>query len=144
MRWKITENKRRIRWEITDAHRDDLEMAGRGASFIVTYGRGEDGAAILEYRPVFPTLRTRPNNTHASYQKVLTQADLQPVAVGGTALSTLTPVYAEIDGILTFGLAGAGVIVTHRLYPAAVKRAAIDLVSVTNTSDAPLTLTGDL
>ena len=34
---------------------------------MVTYGQDENGL-VLKHHPIFPTLRLRPNNTHATYQ----------------------------------------------------------------------------
>lgn len=69
MRWRIHETENAVVWEVKpgERHTDDLEMAGYGCAFVVKYGMEED-SFVLGHHPVFPTLRLRPNNTHATYQ----------------------------------------------------------------------------
>jgi len=85
-RWSIDKTKERIRWSPSpgEAHTDDIEMAGFGCSDTVTYGVKEDGSLILFHHPVFPTLRRRPNDTHASFQLDMSSPTL---LVDGAALT---------------------------------------------------------
>ena len=66
-RWKV-DSDGGITWEVKprDAHQDQIEMSGRKVSAIVTYGVRENGALTLTRQVVFPSLRTIPNDTHAS------------------------------------------------------------------------------
>jgi hypothetical protein len=51
-----------------DPHNDSIEMSGLLASYIITFGIDEAGRLELGRHCVWPTLRTIPNDTHASYQ----------------------------------------------------------------------------
>jgi hypothetical protein len=55
-------------WEVQrgQPHQDQIEMSGRKVSLILTYGVRENGSLSLTRQLVFPTLRTIPNDTHAS------------------------------------------------------------------------------
>jgi hypothetical protein len=66
-RWKV-DSDGEITWEVTprDAHQDQIEMSGRKISAIITYGVRENGTLTLTRQVVFPSLRTIPNDTHAS------------------------------------------------------------------------------
>ena len=78
-RWHIIRGGHAVAWDVIpgEQHTDDIEMAGFGCAHVVAYGMTEEGF-LLEHHPVFPTLRTRPNNTHASYQMAI-PADRLPV-----------------------------------------------------------------
>lgn len=58
--WNVKKGQKRF---------DDIEMAGFMSAFIVNYGVDETGCAVFSRYWVFPTLRTRPNDTHASLRK---------------------------------------------------------------------------
>src|ERR1039457_4748281 len=66
-RWKIDPDGG-ISWEVQrgQPHQDQIEMSGRKVSLILTYGVRENGSLSLTRQLVFPTLRTIPNDTHAS------------------------------------------------------------------------------
>src|SRR5580700_11424820 len=66
-RWKIDPDGG-ITWEVRGGlpHQDQIEMSGRKVSLILTYGVRENGSLSLTRQLVFPTLRTVPNDTHAS------------------------------------------------------------------------------
>ena len=98
MRWNIIRDGNAIEWLVNDLHTDDIEMAGFGCAHVVTYGMTEEGF-VLEHHPVFPTLRTRPNNTHASYQMAI-PADRLPVLLADGERITETLLRAELDGTL--------------------------------------------
>jgi hypothetical protein len=66
-------------WEIKagENHQDQIEMSGRRISAIVTYGVLENGSLTLTRQVVFPSLRTIPNDTHASLSYIFA-ADASP------------------------------------------------------------------
>lgn len=84
-RWQISENSSKIEWTVNDLHTDDIEMSGFKVSDVVTYGMNENGF-VLKHHPVFPTLRTRPNNTHASFQTEISYEQYMQFSVSGTAV----------------------------------------------------------
>ncbi len=141
-RWQIIRNGHAVAWDVTpgDLHTDDIEMAGFGCAQVVRYGMTEVGF-VLEHHPVFPTLRTRPNNTHASYQMAI-PADCLPKLLAGGAPIAETLLRAELDGTLTlFTAANGGALrLNHQCFPSSDKRLCFERVTVENTSDTPVTL----
>ena len=141
-RWQIIRNGHAVAWDVTpgETHTDDIEMAGFGCAQVVLYGMTENGF-VLEHHPVFPTLRTRPNNTHASYQMQIPAEKLPRLMTGGTPI-TETLLRTELDGTLSLvTVANDGVLrLTHQCYPSADKRLCFERITVKNTSDAPVSL----
>ena len=66
-RWTIHPIENAVVWRVRpgDLHTDDYEMAGYRCAFVVKYGMDENGF-VLTHHPIFPSLRLRPNNTHAT------------------------------------------------------------------------------
>ena len=83
-RWQI-EKDGGIVWNVKpgEVHRDTIEMSGRKVSAIVTYGVAKDGALTLSRQVVFPTLRTIPNNTHASLIYAFGEDAAPRIFIGG-------------------------------------------------------------
>ena len=139
MRWNIIRDGNAIEWLVTDLHTDDIEMAGFGCADIVKYGMTEEGFVLLHH-PVFPTLRTRPNNTHASYQLDINDAFMPRLVVNGErAAETLNRV--EIDGTLRLECTAGDLAVTHICYPSTEVRAAYESVTVRNNGASAVKLT---
>ena len=139
MRWNIIRDGNAIEWLVTDLHTDDIEMAGFGCADIVKYGMTEEGFVLLHH-PVFPTLRTRPNNTHASYQLDINDAFMPRLVVNGErAAETLNRV--EIDGTLRLECTAGDLAVTHVCYPSTEARAAYESVTVRNNGASAVKLT---
>ncbi len=141
MRWNITRNGNAIEWIVTpgDLHTDDIEMAGFGCADVVKYGMTEEGFVLLHH-PVFPTLRTRPNNTHASYQLDIDDRFMPRLVVNGEKAAE-TLIHAEIDGTLRLDCTAGNLSVTHVCYPSAEARAAYEAVTVKNHGAAAVNLT---
>ncbi len=141
MRWNITRDGRAIEWNVArgDLHTDDIEMAGFYCADIVKYGMTEEGFLLLHH-PVFPTLRLRPNNTHASYQLNVADEFMPRLMADGQKITeTLTRV--EIDGALLLECSAGDLNVTHVCFPSTDYRAAYETVTVTNNGAAPVRLT---
>ncbi len=140
-RWNIKESKRTIEWVITDnsPHTDDLEMAGFGVSDTVKYGICEDGYFFHIHHPVFPNLRCRPNDTHASYQLDIDKDLLPAILVNGCSINERL-VRATIDGTLILETEAEGLKIIHHCFPSTRLRAAYEIVSVTNVSGQAVNL----
>ncbi|MBQ4592881.1 MAG: hypothetical protein IJB20_12705 [Clostridia bacterium] len=139
MRWNITRDGNAIEWLVTDLHTDDIEMAGFGCADVVKYGMTEEGFVLLHH-PVYPTLRTRPNNTHASYQLDIPDSFMPRLVVNGEkAAETLTRV--EIDGTLILECTAGDLAVTHVCYPSTKYRVTYEAVTVKNNGASPVKLT---
>lgn len=128
-RWTIEKVKEQIKWVPThgEAHVDDIEFSGYGCSDVVTYGANETGGLILSHHPVFPTLRRRPNDTHASFQ--LDMPSLSVYVDGEQIAETVVEVTIG-GGFLTIYTKGGDVTVTRRFFPAATKRASYEQITV--------------
>ncbi|MBQ8512668.1 MAG: hypothetical protein IJ497_08650 [Clostridia bacterium] len=142
-RWSIIRDGRAIAWDVKkgDVHTDDVEMAGFYAADTVTYGMTEDGFKLM-HRPTFPTLRLRPNNTHATYQLNVPDANVPKVVVNGEiAEEVLTRV--EQNGILTLCCTDEkhGLEIVHTCYPSTDWRITYEAVTVRNTGDCDVDLT---
>ncbi len=139
MRWNITRDGNAIEWLVTDLHTDDIEMAGFGCADVVKYGMTGEGFVLLHH-PVYPTLRTRPNNTHASYQLDIPDSFMPRLVVNGEqAAETLTRV--EIDGTLILECTAGDLAVTHVCYPSTEYRVTYEAVTVKNNGVSPVRLT---
>ncbi len=146
-RWHLLPRGRAIEWvcggaDAQAAHSDDIEMAGRGVSYIVRYGMDENGGAVLSRHVVFPALRTRPNNTHASFQFTVPEGKAPHLLLDGEAAAERAE-RVVIDGTLRF-YTTAGVATVERIfYPANTKKIAIELVRVTNNSGSSIRVSVD-
>ncbi len=132
-RWSITENKRTIRWVPTpgERHVEDIEIAGFGCADIVTYGVEEDGTLVVEHYPIYPTLRRRPNNTHATYQ--LTAKSATVLADGMPVREKMVEAVIEL-GLLTLVSRDGDITVTRTFFPAAEARACYERITVEHPS----------
>ena len=88
-RWKITDKG--IEWDVASGgslpHRDHLECSGELASLILTYGVAEDGSLTLVQHPVFPQLRTIPEqHTRFIHSWILSWRTLPQLTIGGEVL----------------------------------------------------------
>ena len=128
-----------ILWDVAaDArlpHEDHLEMSGRLVSLLVHYGVNSNRELILRRRVVAPTLRTIPNNTHASWTVACEQDVLPPIRVAGQTLASLKVDRVVFDGTLTFFCTIAGDIQIRRtIFPAADTRAMLENWTLVNRS----------
>ncbi len=139
-RWHIIRDGKAVAWDVTpgDIHSDDMEMAGFGCAHVVFYGNDENGL-VLTHHPIFPTLRARPNNTHATCQRRIDRALLPVLSIDGTPAKE-TLLRAELDGTVTLYTRAGACNVTHICYPSTEKRICFELVTVTNNGDAPVAL----
>lgn len=141
-RWKILERCKSIEWTVKDSHQDDIEMSGFGVSYTVKYGADENGALTLVHHPVYPSLRKRPNDTHASYQMDVPESLVPALYINGKkAEEKLRRVV--INGVLNLYAEAEGVKITHVCYPSATLRAAYEYVTVENVSGGDITLSVD-
>jgi hypothetical protein len=91
-----------ITWTVSpgNAHQDQIEMSGRKVSVILTYGVDEDGTVALTRQVVFPSLRTIPNDTHASLTYKFA-ADATPrFFIDGRPVSSETATLVHIRGLV--------------------------------------------
>lgn len=138
--WNIEENALVWRPKKGQCHTDDIEMSGLYSDYIVSYGVKEDGTLHLKKSCYFPTLRTIPNNTHATYHTALSESDC-PRLVYNNEVIREYPVEFTLDGTLLVTCnTEYGVTVKRRLYPAAESRCCIEFVTLSAKENVKLRL----
>ena len=128
-----------IVWNVSDKaqHRDNYEMSGAFCDCIADYGVDEIGALDLSLSCYFPTLRTIPNDTHATLE---VKADCLCFLRGGEPVTEF-PKRFIIDGTLTCESKTAhGIIVRRQILPASALRCCVQNICVTAEKAVELTL----
>lgn len=100
-RWTIQPDG--IHWKIGNdiPHYDHIEMSGSAMAFVLRWGVDEIGAFRAERSLVFPTLRTVPDNTHASLMYRMAVDIPSMIGVNGLCLQAERVEDVRIDGALT-------------------------------------------
>lgn len=131
--WRINDKKSGIfKAAGSRAESYSLEMSGRRASFIARFGRDERGRLRLVRHVVFPSLRTRPNDTHASFQADVPQ-ELSILYKDGEPLTETAESYA-FDGVLSVVSSAGGCVIKRLLFPSARDMNVCEIISITNDS----------
>ncbi len=121
-------------------HADDIEMSGRGISYIVRYGTSDDGRLMLQRHCVWPSLRKVPNDTGGSFQETIPD-DFSPHFYTGGIEMAEYPQEFRIDGILTIrSMTDAGVGIRRQCFPSAMKRNAYEIITLTNRCGSGLAI----
>lgn len=138
--WNIENDH--IVWTVKEdqSHFDDIEMSGLYTDFIVKYGVREDGSLSLSRHCFFPTLRTIPNNTHATHDVLFEEEALPSLLLDGKKINE-KPEKFTFDGILTVdSITDCGILVKHQLFPSADLMFCFDVVTVKALRDITLTV----
>lgn len=138
--WSLIDNN--LYWNVEKdvSHRDDIEMSGLYADYIVYYGVKEDGKLYLSQKCYFPTLRTIPNNTHATFCFNLEENE-RPVFVQDGAAVAEYPKSFSLDGTLKVNTATKnGFTVSRCFFPASDSKNCIERVTVTAAEDTEMSL----
>ncbi len=143
-RWQL-EDDCAIVWNVArDArlpHDDHLEMSGRLVATIVRYGVGADGTLSLRQCVVWPTLRTIPNDTHASLRREYDMAALPGLRADGRPLGPGRVTRVRFDGTLAIDCdLGEGLSVERTLYPTTTHRAVVEKLLVRNRGARSVTV----
>lgn len=131
-----------IRWTVRkkQIHTDDLEMAGFRVADVVKYGVAEEGNAVFERFCVFPTLRTIPNNTHASLRKAYREECFPQLLADGIAQEEKA-VWFFLNGKLTAKTRTEAFDIEREFFPSEELLAGIEYTTVKNRTDRPVRLT---
>jgi hypothetical protein len=136
-RWKIQPDGS-IAWEIKrgdPGHQDQIEMSGRKVSAIVTYGVRADGSLTLSRQVVFPTLRTIPNDTHASLSYTFDDTGPRMFISSKPARQAINRIMHR--GVITIESSigqNGEVALTRTLFPSVDKPAYLERYTFTNKS----------
>ena len=129
-------------WNVKEGqtHRDKIEMSGLYCDTIVDYGVQADGTLWLSQMLYFPTLRTIPNNTHATYCFAL--QDARPALQRNGERIVESPRTFRLDGMLTVICeTNAGISLMHRLFPSTDGHFGVERLCIRAREDVTLTLT---
>jgi hypothetical protein len=127
-----------ITWKIQrgQSHQDQIEMSGRKVSLILTYGVQENGSIGLTQQVVFPTLRTVPNDTHASLSYSFADDASPRFFIGGHAVASEAVSAVHIRGLVTIestpGRGGAGVTLRRTIFPSPTRPLVLVKYTFTN------------
>ena len=127
-RWNIKENKRIVSCKMPRDVREDIEMSGFYVSDIVKYSADESGVLELSHHTVFPMLRRRPNDTHASYQCDIPFVYL---TVDGERAGEVVDEFS-LDGTLRVRSHVGALDVERVCYPSCEHAATYEKITVTN------------
>ena len=130
-----------IRWQVRDAHQDQLEFSGEQVSAIVSYGADAQGRLLLERKVVWPMLRTIPNDTHANLIHSFDLTVSPQIKQAGLLLQDERPALIEYDGLLRIqSRLGADLQLTRTLAPSPTGAFIIEQHTLTNLSNQTQTL----
>ncbi len=136
--WDIEDQH--IAWNVKEGqcHFDNIEMSGLYTDFIVTYGVDEDGALALSRHCFFPTLRTIPNNTHATYNVLFDDREIPQLIANRKAVSE-QPRKFTFDGILSIECdTDCGFATKRCLFPSVDLAFCLETITVTATEDVTI------
>ncbi len=139
-RWEVKKNE--IIWKVKPgAHEDNMEMCGRKLAVVVYYGVDGEGALCLKKRIFYPTLRTIPNNTHATLGHEYGQDEFLKFAIMGEEIKEL-PYEVRISGMITIYSRDTArkLKIIRRIYPSVDQMAYIEHTTVENISNETLIL----
>ena len=138
-RWNIEGES--IVWYVEDKkeHIDDIEMTGLGAAIVYQYGIKEGGEAFFNHHCVWPNLRLKPNDTHASLQYDVTE-EFFPKILIDDAVQKLYPKQFRINGIVESISQNSSktLEVTKTVFPSVKEMNLYEIVRVKNISDKPI------
>ncbi|MBN9660414.1 MAG: hypothetical protein J0H49_19650 [Acidobacteria bacterium] len=143
-RWNLASDGG-IEWSVKpgEAHQDQIEMSGRQVSLIVTYGVRKDGTSYAGHQLVFPSLRTIPNDTHASLSYTFAAEAAPRYFVNGRPVRGETTTRMHHLGLLTMESAlgrQKDVMLVQTIFPSTRRPAAFHTYSFKNNSTKPLTV----
>ena len=141
-RWKINPQGG-ITWQVKlqEPHNDHIEMSGLKVSVVFRYGVTAEGSFWLDRSMVWPTLRTVPNNTHASLMRHIAWDVPAMVTVNGHALRNEQVRNITLDGVMTVESDCSGDLTLKRiLFPSVDKSACCEKYVLTYTGARSVTV----
>ena len=137
--WQLQE--RSIQWNCSgEAHMDNYEMSGAGCDTIVEYGVDAAGKLVLWCSCYYPTLRTIPNDTHATLESVISQEHMCWLYSEGQQIEE-HPVSIRLDGTLTVeSETDYGIQVKRQFYPASKDKCSLQMLTIRGQKDVELTV----
>jgi hypothetical protein len=128
--WQVKDQG--ILWDVKkgQCHQDDIEMSGLYCDGIISYGVDQKNLLVLQHDLYFPTLRTIPNNTHATYC-VSIKKEQMPHLISENQPLWEHPLRFYFDGILTIeSRTEQGVFIKRTLFPADDSKCFVERVTI--------------
>ncbi len=138
--WNIDSNVLLWKAKESEVHFDDIEMSGLYADFWVRYGKNESGTLELDYKCYYPTLRTIPNNTHATYCNEIKNSFRPYLLKNGEAVAEYIREFAFDGTLMVYCDTNEGFSTERCLFPASDSRCCIELITIRATEDVELEL----
>lgn len=140
--WEISPSDSGIVWQTdkSNPHSDFVEMAGQKTACVLRYGISDDHSFKIEKSLVWPTLRTVPNDTHASLMRKI-NADV----ASGVMLNE-RPVKESVERIRFDGILHVesriddGVYLTREYLPSVKEKAFVELYSIVNKGNGKVNI----
>ncbi len=120
-------------------HGDHVEMSGRRAAVVYYWNVDRDGRFSVNRHLVFPTLRTLPDNTHASWMPQSDVDFLDGITINKRQLGWEKVNRVRLDGCLTVNSTtqgdGCTFSIERTLWPSPTKQAVCERYVIKNTGD---------
>ena len=139
--WNVDGNA--IIWNVLEGqiHQDNYEMSGPYCDSIIEYGVAADGSLMLRRSYYFPTLRTIPNDTHATLELIPEPEKLPALLLGGHPVREF-PDWFRLDGTLTMqSHTDAGVQIHRQFFPSSDGLCGLEMVQITAHQAVTLLIT---
>lgn len=134
-----------VKWNVMGTsslpHYDHIEMSGFMVSCIISYGVDQNGALRLYRHVVYPMLRKIPNNTHGSLSHNFEKSVSVKIKINGKEINTEYPHTISIKGCVEIkSKSDQGIEITRKIIPSVNYSAAIEKVTIKNTSDKSISV----
>jgi len=144
-RWELGETHDII-WNVSKdkhlPHEDFIEMSGQLVSLVLYYAIDADGQLSVNRRLIWPTLRTIPNDTHASLIHDFGNALFFNLKCEGRSILPEKIEQCRYDGIMHFaGKTKNGLTIQRSISPSIGQNIAVEDVRLKNTTSKPVVLT---
>ena len=138
--WNL--NHDTLEWRVKPGqwHTDSYEMSGSYCDCIIGYGTTQNGELWLDRSFYFPTMRTIPNDTHATLEVRPDPDKIPNLLCSGFPIQEY-PVRFCLDGTLKVeSKTDAGVLISRQFFPASGACCGMELVTVKALRSVTLTL----
>lgn len=137
--WKI-DGDNRIIWQVEkgEAHHDHIEMAGKRMAVVLRYGVTKDGRFEMKKSMIWPMLRTKPNDTHASLMRRFDWNPLDGITVNNRPFDVSGETVKSIllNGTMVVESSYRDILNIQRTYiPSTELPSLVEIYQITNTSD---------
>jgi len=138
-RWKMRENGSII-WDIENEkslpHYDHIEMAGFKSALLLSYGISEDKKLVMQKHIIWPSLRKRPNNTHASLAHNFNESIRPKIIINNKEITDFFPTQIELNGMVKiYSTTNSPLNIERTLFPAPNNPGIIEEWRIINPTD---------